>query len=137
MAHETKLYTPIAIAASKQGDRLFRNNVGSGYQRVGSVPPGWRPPDFLKPFTYGLPSGSGDLVGWACVTITPDMVGQTLAVFASVEVKDPTWTSTPSFENSDRGKAQAAWAKTISDAGGRAGRAQSIEDALGILRGSI
>lgn len=135
MATETKLYTPIAVAASKQGDRLFRNNVGTGFQLVSRPPPGWKPPDFLKPFTYGLPSGSGDLVGWARVIITPEMVGQTVAVFASVEVKDPTWRSTPSFENSDRGRAQASWARVVVEAGGRAGRAQSIEQALQILRG--
>lgn len=133
MANETKLYTPIAIAASKQGSRLFRNNVGTGYQLIARPPPGWKPPDFLAPFTYGLPSGSADLVGWSRVTITPDMVGQTLAVFASVEVKDPAWRSTPSFENSDRGKAQAAWLRTVREAGGIAGRAQSVDEALAIL----
>lgn len=131
---ETKLYTPIAIEASKRGDRLFRNNVGQGYQFVARPPDGWKPPPFLAPFNYGLPAGSGDLVGWTRVTITPEMVGQTLAVFASIEVKDPTWRSTPSFESSKRGLAQAAWAKAVNDAGGRAGRAQSIDEAMAILR---
>lgn len=137
MTDEVKLYTPILVAASKEGHRLFRNNVGTGYQLVARPPPGWKPPDFLKPFTYGLPSGSADLVGWSRVTITPEMVGQTLAVFASVEVKAPEWRSTPSFERSDRGASQAAWARTVIEAGGRAGRAQSIEQALGILRNSL
>lgn len=137
MANETRLYTPICIAASKEGHRLFRNNVGTGLQFVDRPPKGWEPPKWLKPFTYGLPSGSGDLVGWTRVVVTPDMVGQTLAVFASVEVKDEHWRSTPSFERSDRGMAQAAWARAVEGAGGRSGRAQSVEEALGILRGSV
>lgn len=137
MATETRLYTPIAVAASKEGHRLFRNNVGNGFQFVDRPPKGWKPPEFLKPFTYGLPAGSGDLVGWARVTITPDMVGQTLAVFASVEVKAEGWRSTPSFENSDRGVAQASWARAVQEAGGRAGRSQSVDQALAILRGSV
>jgi ribosomal protein S19 len=36
---------------------------------------------------YGLYPGSGDLVGWEPITITPEMVGQQIAVFTSVEVK--------------------------------------------------
>lgn len=134
---ETKLYTPIQVAASKEGHRLFRNNVGTGYQLVARPPPGWKPPEFLKPFTYGLPNGSADLVGWSVVTITPDMVGQRVAVFASVEVKAPDWRTTPSFERSDRGLAQASWVRTVNEAGGRAGRAQSIDQALDILRASV
>lgn len=137
MATETNLYTPIAVAASKQGDRLFRNNVGSGFQYVDRPPKGWKPPPFLKPFTYGLPTGSGDLVGWARVMITPEMVGQVVAVFTSVEVKAEGWRSTPSFENSDRGVAQASWARAVREAGGRAGRSQSVDEALAILRGSV
>lgn len=130
MANEFKLYGPIQIEASKLGARLFRNNVGTGLQYVSPAPPGWRPPEFLKPFTYGLPTGSADLVGWTPVTITPDMVGKTLAVFASVEVKDETWKRPRSY---DLGP-QAAWARTINEAGGRAGVAQSVAGAGVILK---
>lgn len=137
MADEQRLYTPICIAASKEGHRLFRNNVGTGLQYVDRAPQGWEPPKWLKPFTYGLPNGSADLVGWTSVKITPEMVGQTLAVFASVEVKPEGWHSTPSFENSNRGIAQASWARAVEGAGGRAGRACSIDEALAILRGSM
>ncbi len=37
--------------------------------------------------TYGLFKGSGDRVGWEPVVITPGMVGLTVAVFLSIEVK--------------------------------------------------
>ena len=137
MVDETRLYTPICIAASKEGHRLFRNNVGTGLQYVDRAPKGWEPPKWLKPFTYGLPAGSADLVGWTSVTITQEMVGQTVAVFASVEVKPEGWHSTPYYANSNRGMAQAAWARAVTGSGGRAGLARSVDEALAVLRGSL
>jgi hypothetical protein len=60
--------------------RLFRNQVGFGY--VGE------PPN-QRHVTMGLHPGSADLIGWKAVTVTPEMVGQQVAVFLSVEVKRP------------------------------------------------
>ncbi|MEM7046052.1 MAG: VRR-NUC domain-containing protein [Pseudomonadota bacterium] len=57
--------------------RVFRNNVG-----VATYPGGER-------VRYGLCPGSSDLIGWMPVTITPEMVGKTVAVFLAVEVKGP------------------------------------------------
>jgi hypothetical protein len=39
-----------------------------------------------RPF-HGMPEGWPDLTGWETVVITPDMVGQKIAVFSVVEVK--------------------------------------------------
>ena len=36
---------------------------------------------------WGMPEGWPDLTGWETVVITPDMVGQKIAVFSVVEVK--------------------------------------------------
>jgi hypothetical protein len=36
---------------------------------------------------FGLLTGSGDYIGWKPTVITPDMVGKTVAVFQSIEVK--------------------------------------------------
>ena len=36
---------------------------------------------------HGMPAGTPDLIGWDSVKITPDMVGQTVAVFVGEEVK--------------------------------------------------
>ena len=58
--------------------RLFRNNVGVLRDAQG------------RPVRFGLHPGSGDLIGWRSVRITPDMVGRLLAVLASVEVKTAT-----------------------------------------------
>ena len=94
--------------------RLFRNNVGRlPDPRTGRL------------VTFGLAPGSADLIGWRSVTITPDMVGQTVAVFASVEVKSPGGRLRPD---------QATWLAAVQAAGGIAGIARSAEEAQQILR---
>lgn len=115
---ETALYGPMRIAASEVGARLFRNHVGLGYQIVGKVPKGWRPPPWLAPYRFGLQEGSADLIGWAPVVVTPAMVGRTLAVFASVEAKT---------EDGRMSKEQTAWLNAVREAGGIACVARSVE----------
>ena len=93
--------------------RLFRNQVGSlPDPRTGRL------------VTFGLARGSADLIGWRTITVTPDMVGTQLAVFTSIEVKTPTGRIRPE---------QQAWLETVQGAGGIAGVARSVTDALGII----
>ena len=93
--------------------RLFRNNVGKlPDPRTGRL------------VTFGLAPGSADLIGWRTVEITPDMVGQTVAVFASIEVKAARGRVRPD---------QAAWLAAVQAAGGIAGIARSAEEAAAIL----
>lgn len=92
--------------------RLFRNNVGLLRDQQGT------------PVRFGLHPGSGDLIGWRSVTITPDDIGRTLAVLASIEVKSPT--GRPRDD-------QIAWAEAVTRAGGLAGIARSPEQARVIL----
>jgi dihydroxyacid dehydratase/phosphogluconate dehydratase len=73
---------------------------------------------------FGLARGSADLIGYRTVTITPEMVGQQVAVFASIEVKTPTGRIRPD---------QQAWLETVQAAGGIAGVARSVEDAKALL----
>jgi hypothetical protein len=75
------------------------------------------------PVRYGLQPGSSDLIGWRTVTITPEMVGQQVAVFTSIEVKTPTGRLRPE---------QKLWLDAVQAAGGIAGVARSVEDALRI-----
>lgn len=126
---EFDLYGPIQIAASRAGARLFRNHVGIAWQMASGAPKGWKPPAFMRPVKIGLGTGSGDFVGWAPVTITPDMVGKTLAVFSSIEVKPADWKETPKWINGDQGN----WVRVVQGCGGIAGVAQSPEQAAALL----
>lgn len=93
--------------------RLFRNNVGKlPDPRTGRL------------VTFGLAPGSADLIGWRTVEITPDMVGQRVAVFASIEVKAPRGRVRPD---------QQTWLAAVQGAGGIAGIARSPEEAAAIL----
>ena len=92
--------------------RVFRNNVGVARF------PNW---SVVK---YGLATGSADLIGWRTVTITPDMVGKTVAVFLSVECKAPKGRLT------DR---QTAWMEAVNRAGGIGIVARSVQDISHLL----
>jgi hypothetical protein len=77
------------------------------------------------PVRYGLQPGSSDLIGWRTVTITPEMVGTTIAVFTSIEVKTATGRLRPE---------QQQWLDAVQSAGGIAGVARSVSDAEALLR---
>jgi hypothetical protein len=117
---------------------LFRANVGVGWQGTGRPfkPPhpctvAMRPGDVLlyqaRPFDTGLPPGFADTFGWVPVTITPDMVGKTFAMFIGLEIK----TQTGAVRDN-----QIAFVNAVNRAGGRAGFARSVEDARDIIRGN-
>ena len=94
--------------------RLWRNNSGSL--------PDPRTGRYVQ-FGVGNPGGS-DLIGYRKVTVTPEMVGQDVAVFAAVEVKTA------------RGRVKAEQQRFIDhirNAGGIAGIARSVDEARGIL----
>lgn len=95
---ETTLVHRLLRRASTLGYRLFRNNVGR--LRVGD-----------RYVTYGLCVGSSDLIGWRSVTIGPEHVGRTLAVFVAIEAKLPG--NTPTVE-------QRAFLEAVRAAGGEA-----------------
>lgn len=108
---ERKIQSEIQLAANGPA-RLWRNNVGALRDQRGQL------------VRYGLCPGSSDLIGYRTITITPEMVGRRLAVFAAVEVKDggkPT-------------EQQQRFIELVQQAGGLAGVARSVPDALSILR---
>lgn len=106
--------------------RLFRNQVGGAWH--GSVVRQQGRTVTLanaRPVRVGLAVGSSDLVGWATVTITPEMVGRRVAVFTAIEVKTPNVTATAE---------QETFIARVQEAGGIAGVARSPEDAAELLR---
>jgi hypothetical protein len=111
-ASEQSIQQHIRIACSTGDTKLFRNNTGTLRDQHG------------RPVSFGLCKGSADLIGYRTVTITPEMVGQQVAVFASIEVKTPAGRIRPE---------QQAWMETVQAAGGIAGVARSVEDALRIV----
>ena len=111
---ETDIQQRIRLAVGTRSDlRLFRNNTGT-------LPD----PRTGRPVQFGLARGSADLIGWRTITITPEMVGQRVAIFTSIEVKTTTGRTTP---------AQQAWLGAVRSAGGIAGVARSVRDAEEIL----
>jgi hypothetical protein len=111
---ETVIQQQIRLALGSRKDlRLFRNNTGS-------LPD----PRTGRPIQFGLAKGSADLIGLRTVTVTPEMVGQRLAVFTSLEVKTPNGRLTPEQRN---------WLEMVRDRGGIAGVVRSVQDANEIL----
>ena len=105
----------------------FRANVGKSW--IGDA---HRLPDGSilirnpRPFSTGLPVGFSDLFGFVPVEITPEMVGQRVAVFAAMEIKTKTGKVTPQ---------QTAFLKAIRNNGGRSGVIRSVDDALRVISG--
>lgn len=87
--------------------RLWRNNVGALEDKTGRI------------VRYGLCKGSSDLIGYRVVEVTPDMVGQRLAVFVALEVKDKGRLTAE----------QAQFLAVVRGAGGIAAEVRSVEDA--------
>jgi hypothetical protein len=111
---ETVIQQQIRLALGSRSDlRLFRNNTGT-------LPD----PRTGRPIRFGLAKGSADLIGLRTVTVTPDMVGQRLAVFTSIEVK----TATGRLMSEQRN-----WLEMVRERGGIAGVVRSVQDANEIL----
>lgn len=111
---ESVLQQQIRLALSEAGAVMFRNSVGQHTTPDGRV------------IRYGVcnPGGS-DLIGWTPVVITPQMVGQAVAVFTAVEVKTQQGRAT---------EAQQRFLDAVRKAGGKGGIARSAADARGILK---
>lgn len=124
---ESEIQQRIQIAAPSFRCQLLRNNSGAFKDANGR----W--------VRYGLGNiskihgdriKSSDLVGWRTIQITPEMVGQTLAVVVAVEIKKPGWIRNLKDK---RENAQEAFIDWIRAAGGFGGFAQSVEDFKRIL----
>lgn len=106
---------------------IFRANVGQAWTGAAKKLPGNRVLlEDARPFSSGLPPGFSDLFGLVPVEITPEMVGQKVAIFTALEVKTPSGKVTEKQEN---------FLRAVSSNGGRSGVVRSAEDALRIVEG--
>lgn len=107
--------------------RLFRNNTGQAWQgegkRTGNAILLRNP----RPLVAGLCKGSSDLIGWTTIEITKDMVGQKVAVFTALEIKDGI--------KSKATKEQTNFILQVQKGGGYAGIAYDEKTAQDILNG--
>lgn len=130
----TALMNRIMLALSGAGATVFRNNTGSGWAgRSIALAPGQnyrarggeRVVLDARPLKAGLCEGSSDLIGFRSVTITADMVGSRIAVFAAWESKDGTGRAS---------EKQRKFVDHVRNAGGIGAIVRSEEEALVTLK---
>lgn len=137
MMLEQTIMKKIMLAVSAAGARVFRQNTGMAWVGEPTASPAGamvrlNPGDVLlrnaRPFHAGLCKGSSDLIGWMPVTVTEEMVGRKLSVFAAIEVK---------AAKGRTSEQQADFIKAVQKAGGIAGVARSEAEALALLEAGI
>lgn len=128
MSSEELVQQQIRLAASSAGFDMWRNNVGACQDATGRV------------IRYGLMNDSkqlnerfksSDLIGIRPMLVTPEWVGHTVGVFAAIECKESGWKLRPGDK---RGQAQQRFIDLVTQAGGFAGFARSVDEAKDILR---
>jgi hypothetical protein len=108
MKSETALQNEIRLELGKlKNIRMFRNNVG-----------------MINGVQFGLCVGSSDLIGFQSVTITPEMVGQKIAVFIALEIKTEKGKVSP---------AQTKFCEMVARFGGKSAIVRSVDDAVKTL----
>lgn len=123
---ESQLYGEIMRALSRDATRLFRQQ--SGLLWTGQVISHTHDRLVLanpRAVRVGTP-GISDLGGLTSVTVTPDMIGQRVAIDVQIEVKYGR--GRPTTE-------QAAYITAMQGLGCRAGIARSVDDAERIIVG--
>jgi hypothetical protein len=130
MNRETATMRNIQKAVTVDGDtRLFRNTVGQAFQGRLAEIDGRRVLLDPRPIKFGLVVGSSDLIGWRSVVVTPEMVGQRIALFAAIEVKED--------DGGDGTEGQTRFLEVVKVAGGISGIARNPEQAFEVLRGKL
>lgn len=122
---ERRIQSEILLALAENGLSGWRQNVGTGWagdvQKLTDGSVLIRNP---RPLHAGLCKGSSDIIGLRPVVVTPDMVGQTIAQFAAIEVKQP-----GSYPTKD----QRHFLEFVRAKGGLAVVARSVADLEGAL----
>lgn len=106
MTTEANQQQLIRTEAPRRGAQLLRNNSGAYFDDNGRM------------VRYGLGNDSAklnkvfkssDLIGFQTITVTPEMVGRSLAVFMAVEVKKLGWKLTPGDKQAQAQQAFGHW----------------------------
>lgn len=74
--------------------------------------------------TFGMAPGSSDLIGWVETEVTEEMIGDVIARFAAIEVKQKLGRVTPG---------QANFLRVAKEAGAIAGVARSVDEAWSLI----
>lgn len=126
---ETNLSNEIRLAlGSHTTVRLFRNNVAMAWtgSKVFHHPDGSVTIKDARPLHAGLCKGSADLVGWHTMPVTRELIGSTVAVFTSIEVKKPGGRVSPDQQN---------WKDQVERCGGISGICRSVAEAEKVIFG--
>ena len=118
----------IALGSQARHCRLWRNHAGTFFAgRLVREDTKGRTVmlENASRVTGGLTTGAADLIGITSIVITPGMVGQTVAVFTSAEVKVGTAKPRPD---------QQQWCDMVLAMGGRAGIIRSVDDAVRLVQ---
>ncbi len=117
---ESNIQQNIRLAATDNDCTLFRANAGVAWigNKMTRMKDGSLVIHDPRPF-HGMIEGFPDLVGWKTMTVTPDMVGQKIAIIVMPEVKTPTGKKREAQERFEK--------KALAD-GVRYGFVRSVED---------
>jgi hypothetical protein len=108
MKSETALQNEIRLELGKlKNTRMFRNNVG-----------------MINGVQFGLCVGSSDLIGFQSITVTPEMVGQKVAIFTAIEVKTEKGKVSPE---------QSKFIDMVRSFGGIGAVVRNVDDAVSVL----
>lgn len=125
---ESQIQADIRIALGRQAlhTRLLRNSKGQGWMgSLVSRHAGRVVLENARQVAFGLIApGSSDLLGPIRVLVTPEMVGQTVALFGAMEIKRP---------GGRRPQDQIDFVSFVNNFGGRAGFVESVDDALRLV----
>lgn len=125
--HESAVSQRLQLKCANLGVMVQRNNVGAMQDASGRM------------VRFGLMNEtaainkivkSSDFICVQPVTITPDMIGQRIGVYVSLEAKKSDWRLTPGDAH---GQAQAAYHRLVIAHGGRAGFVTCDADVRRIL----
>lgn len=125
MTPAARLTGQIREAASRVGARLFNTAVGKFWQGqvIGTTRDGIVTLKNARIVNVGI-TGQSDTIGWTPYTVTADDVGRTLAVFTAIEIKAGADRTSPE---------QLQFIHAVRRAGGYAGVARTVDDALAIV----